>query len=109
MTNLNELKAFLLTCVDFESAGYPEQDNTLENVALNLWSECAQYNRGTNANKFKEGLQGLPSYINLPFYNYDIECLMYSLGYEGPDSVESYWNLCGLILAQSFNNQLQTV
>lgn len=105
-----QLAAFMLSCVDFESAGYEEQENTLQNVASNLWSECAQYNRGTDANKFTEGLQGLPSYINLPFYNGEIEDLMYAFGYEGSEAVDIYWNLCGEVLAEqeiSYEHMMQ--
>ena len=103
ITVKDQLKDVLADLVDFESAGYETQPNTLKNVATNLWNECAQYNRGTQANKFTEGLQGLPSYINIPFYNWDIEKLMYSLGYELDDSVEKYWVLCGVILSEEFN------
>jgi len=95
-----QIQNFMTSRVDFKSAGYGGKYNdSLEDVANALWNECAQYNRGTLGNKFKEALQGLPSYIDLPFYNGEIESLMYALGYEEEDAVDKYWTTCGMILA----------
>lgn len=94
---LFKLQDHLKDLIDFE--GYDNKINTLEQVGLTLWNESAKYQSGTIAQKFTESLRGLPSYINLPYWNNDIENLMHAIGYEGPDPVNTYWNSCGLILA----------
>lgn len=104
----NDLKNHLIDLIDFDGAGYTDKENTLKEAANTLWNECANYNRGTTSNKFKEALQGLPSYINIPFYNGHIIDLMYALGYEDTDevrTVETYWSLCGEILADEFSKE----
>ena len=102
----NELREHLKTLVSFDELGYDEpQENTLMNVADNLWNECASHSQGkNNAEKFTDALRGLPSYIAIPFYNFDIENLMKAIGYEGTNAVDEYWNACGQILANSFEN-----
>lgn len=98
-----QLRAHLQTLVSFEGLGYSEpKENTLRCAALTLWGECAYHQTGNKAQKYTEALRGLPTYLLVPFWNDDIEALMYALGYEGKDPVGVYWNLCGEILADEF-------
>ncbi len=90
----------------FDCLGYEEdKTNTLECVASTLFDEVIRHDRRrlTQSAKFKEAAQGLPSYIALPFYNDEIENLMYALGSDNKDNVSLYWNMVGDILSNAFN------
>lgn len=102
---MESLKEFIESTIDFENSD--NIANTLENAVNQLHSECikgnnSMFNMPLNL-RFKDAVQGLPSYINIPFYNGDIENLMYALGYERTDDiVDRYWFLVGDILATEF-------
>lgn len=97
------LRAHLQSLVSFDGLGYSEpKENTLRCAASTLWFECAYSQSGSKQRKYTEALRGLPSYINIPFYDNDIEGLMYAIGYEGVEPVGLYWDLCGEILAEAF-------
>jgi predicted P-loop ATPase len=102
-----QLKNFILESVDFQSVGYEDnKPNTLEEAANTLWNERAKYNRGLNSSKLTQALQGLPSYIDVPFYNDEIINLMYAFGFEDKEnSVNEYWKLCGVILADALTEK----
>lgn len=107
----SELTVILTDLVDFDGLGYDQpKENTLECAANTLFNEAIKGipSRGKSpSEQFKEALQGLPTYISVPFYNYDIEQLMYSIGYEGENAVEIYWDLCGEILAYAHSKAIK--
>lgn len=109
-----ELRKFIDSCVDFDGLGYDEpKQNTIEEAAKQLFDECVKHDRRLKplSVKFTEALQGLPSYISIPFYNYDIANLVYSLGLEFDrnddndyfEACELYWEECGEYLADIIN------
>lgn len=106
-----KLKLHLESLVDFEC--YDDRPNTLKNVALQLFDEVVKHDRRNKvlSVKFTEAVQGLPSYLNLPFANYDIANLMFALGLEFDrenddeyfNTCTKYWELVGEILMDEFN------
>jgi len=128
---MKDLKEFLESTVNFEVAGYDKRQNTLENAARQLHKEAIEFDRRQKSlnNKFAEALQGLPSYINIPFYNFDIINLMKALGIESNNTstssidnfktttytineertVEKFWFQCGLILEHAFNPVIEEI
>lgn len=110
---MESLKEFIESCVDFDGLGYDQpKENTIECAAVTLFDECVKHDRRPKkiAAKFTEALQGLPSYINVPFMNYEIVNLVYALGLDFDrndddqctDAIEAYWNACGEILAEAY-------
>lgn len=65
--------------------GLTNVKNSKIQIGLGIfYSEYIQHNNEKEPIQglFKDYLQGLPSWLNIPFYYYDIRNLMYSLGYE---------------------------
>jgi hypothetical protein len=110
MTKELTLEDVVLSHVEFDGLGYNEpKENTIKCAAETLHDECIKgtNQRGPLAHRFASALQGLPTYISVPFYNAEIIDLMHALGYETNDShelVELYWIKCGEILANHFKN-----
>lgn len=102
--DFNSFYSFIDSCVDFES----EKENTIKNASNQLFDEVVKWDKRNipQYKKFTEALQGLPSYINIPFMNYEIFKLMYSLGAEANENnddeyfkvCEIYWDMCGQYL-----------
>lgn len=110
-----ELRKFIDSNVCFDGYGYDEpKDNTIQAAAVQLFEDVVRHDRRlkTLSAKFTEALQGLPSYIDIPFMNYDIANLMYSLGLDFDrnddddyfQAVDIYWAECGRYLADVINN-----
>jgi hypothetical protein len=117
------LKKHIADCIEFDGLGYDTpKDNSLECAANTLYLECIERNpneqRKHISDAFTYALQGLPSYICVPFENYEIANLMYALGYEFDrknddeyfKAVDLYWKLCGQILSEAYyNNKYQLI
>jgi hypothetical protein len=114
------LTEFLAGCVEFDGLGYSEpKENTLQCAAYTLYKECIERvpSRNSLGKQFTGALQGLPSYINAPFMNWEIVNLMYALGMdfdrtnesEQHAAIELYWTLCGTILKEAAHEYLKTV
>jgi hypothetical protein len=110
-----ELRKFIDSNVCFDGYGYDEpKDNTIQAASVQLFDEVVRHDRRlkTLSVKFTEALQGLPSYIDIPFMNYDIANLMYSLGLDFDrnddddyfQAVDIYWAECGRYLADVITN-----
>lgn len=108
------LKDVLKDSISFDGLGYSEdKENTLKCAVNTLYNECIKNNnvRGSLAQRFTDALQGLPSYFELPYMNYEIACLMCSIGYDvdlnDDDSIcavaDKYWAEIGRICADEFN------
>ena len=109
-----ELKTVLTNLVHFEDLDFGRfKPNTLEEAANTLFKQEVEHQRGLTKYNTPElmatALRGLPSYLDTPYINYEIECLMYALGYNGTKNVcDEYWKLCGEILTEEIN-VLETV
>lgn len=108
-----ELRKFIDSCVDFEGLGYNEpKDNTIQEAVKQLFNECLNYKRSLKAYDFTEALQGLPTYISVPFMNYEISNLIYAFGLEFDRNndeeyhaaCELYWEECGKYLFEVYKS-----
>lgn len=109
-----EKREWLLSCVDL--TGYDETFTTdkdrLQFIANEIKSICFCDNNLKRFNNNKtaiiaDHLQGLPSYLDIPFSNFDIINLGRLWGYDLSGKkedkfIENYWNAIANLLLQTF-------
>lgn len=79
----NNLKDFIINNIDFDGYDIEPTKNPFK-TGLNIFMQEYDHEIKRRGMKkaFIEYLQGLPSWINLPYSYHDIEHLMYALGYD---------------------------
>lgn len=89
---LLNLKRYVEDKIDFE--GYDEYQNTPKSQRLENAVEVFKSEKGWDIKNqglkgaFIDWLMGLPSIIDIPYYYYEIENLMYALGYDEVKEME---------------------
>ena len=79
----NNLKDFIVDNIDFDGYDIRPTKNPLKTGLEIFMNEYDfEIKRRGMKRAFIEYLKGLPSWINLPYSYYDIEHLMYALGYD---------------------------
>ena len=84
MTTVSKnFQEWVLSNIDFEGYNFDCVKNKIETGLKVFRSEYDfEIKRRGEQGAFKEYLLGLPGWLNIPFYYYDIRNLLYSLGYE---------------------------
>lgn len=93
----NDLKKFIIDSIFFEDEPNVKDDEKLNKGFERFLDEYGfMVNRYGIKKSFIEYLQGLPSWLDIPYYYTDIENLLYSMGFDevrdmDDEKLSKYW------------------
>lgn len=105
-----------VTCTEIDITETLSDAKKLQFIADCIYVERFKYQKPTNiADAIANHLQGLPSWLNIPFSNWDILELANSWGYDISNDTKAdkflsnYWNCVANLILQLFNKHKITL